>query len=218
MTFPVCSEIEAIAHTFLFSQVSSAPLQKGLQGRGQFVLEKMPLNFIELLTDRKHELAQKWGDLLLGTYPEETQAIWKGKKNKFSNPIGTAIEEGTVTLFDLLLEWDDADRIKSEMEHLVKIRAIQNYEPSKAISFIYLLKKMLREEFMDELEAQGQLVELLKFETRVDNMALMAFDVYAKTRETVFESRVKEVKNAQYNLLRRANMIVDSTAAGADKS
>lgn len=176
------------------------------------------MDFVNVLTERKDELAQKWGELLLGTYPAETQAVWKGNKSKFSNPIGTAIDQGTAVLFDLILEWNDADRIKSEMEHLVKIRAIQNYEPSKAVSFIYLLKKMLRDEFMDELAEQGELAQLLKFETRVDNMALMAFDVYATARETVFNSRVNEVKNAQYNLLRRANMIVDSAAAGADKS
>lgn len=185
---------------------------------GGFALENTPVDLLQRLTERKTELARKWGDLVLGTYPEETQAVWKGKKNKFSNPIGTSIDQGTTALFDLILEWNDVDAINRELEILVKIRAIQNYKPSKALVFVHLLKKLIREEYMDKLAAEGRLEELLKFETRVDNLALLAFDLYAEARELVFESRVKEVKNAQYNLLRRANMIVDSTAAGADKS
>ncbi len=176
------------------------------------------MNLIECLKEQKKELAQKWADLILDTYPEETKAVWKGKKNKFSNPIGAAIDEGTSALFELALEWDDADALHDALEPLVKIRAIQNYAPSKALVFVLLLKKLLRQEFLQELSAKGQLEDLLEFEARVDNVLLMAFDVYSEARELIFESRVKEVKNAQYNLLRRANMILDKTATGVEKS
>jgi hypothetical protein len=45
----------------------------------------------------------------------------------------------------------------------------------------------------------------------------MAFDLYSKDREAIFNMRVKEVKLAQSNLLRRARMIVDNTAKGAEE-
>ncbi len=181
------------------------------------VLENITVNFVATLAGRKEELALKWAELILGTYPPETQAVWKGKRNKFSNPIGTNISESTTALFALLVQWEDAETIARELDFIVRIRAVQNFKPSKALSFIYLIKKVLRDEFLQELKKEDRLEELVLFETRVDNLALIAFDQFAEAREVVYNSRVKEVKNAQYNLLRRANMIVDSTATGADE-
>lgn len=176
------------------------------------------MNLVQRLAERKAELAEKWGDLVLGTYPGETQAIWKAKKNKFSNPVGAAINDSVTALLDLILTWEDGDAVVRELEYLVKIRAVQNFKPSEALSFIYLFKKLLREEYLEELTKEGRLEELLSFETRIDNLALLAFDQYAEARQTIYESRVKEVKNAQRNLLRRAGMLVESTATGADDS
>ncbi|MBU1247270.1 MAG: RsbRD N-terminal domain-containing protein [Proteobacteria bacterium] len=176
------------------------------------------MSFETRLAERKDELAEKWGDLILATYPGETQAIWKGQKNKFANPVGNAIDNSVTGLFDLILEWDDAEKVRRELDYLVKIRAVQNFKPSKALSFVFLLKKLLRAEFMEELKKEDKLEELMLFEARIDNLALIAFDQYDEAKQTIYQSRVKEVKNAQYNLLRRANMIVDSTATGADKS
>lgn len=179
-------------------------------------LEKDNVNFVDRLAARKAELAEKWGDLVLGTYPEETQSIWKGQKNKFANPVGAAINDSVTMLLELVLDWDDAEKVRGELEYLVKIRAVQNFKPSQALSFIFLLKKLLRQEFAAELAAENALNELMAFEARIDNLALIAFDLYAEARQTIFEARVKEVKSAQHNLLRRAKLIVDCTATGAD--
>jgi hypothetical protein len=181
-------------------------------------LENDAVQFLDRLAARRAELADKWADLVLGTYPEETQAVWKSQKNRFANPVGAAIGESVTSLLDLLLAWDDAERVNRELEYLVKIRAVQNFKPSQALSFIFLFKKLLREEFREELASEGRLEELMGFETRIDNLALLAFDQYAEARQVVYDSRVKEVKLAQHNLLRRARLIGDSTATGADDS
>ena len=79
----------------------------------------------------------------------------------------------------------------------------------------FLLKKLIRDEFFKDMEKDGTLADLLRFEARIDNLAMMSFDIYTKSREEVFRLRVDEVKRAQSNLLKRAGMIVDVTA---DKS
>ncbi|XPV76547.1 MAG: RsbRD N-terminal domain-containing protein [Desulfovibrio sp.] len=168
------------------------------------------------LRARREELAPKWAEMILGTYPEETQKIWGKTKDQFHNPVGNTILETATELYDLVLDWEDADAIARSLEKMIKIRAVQDFAPSRGLSFVYLYKKLLRDVFFEELEEAGALDEFLRFETRVDNLALIAFDIYSTCRERLFDQRVTEVKKSQYNLLRRAKMIVDCSADEAE--
>jgi hypothetical protein len=169
------------------------------------------------IAERTGELAEKWAELILGTYPPQTQAVWKANRERFSNPVGHAILTATSELIPLLLSWNDAEAVAASLTQLVKIRAVQDFTPSQALSFVFLLKKLLRQEFTKELAAQGALGELLTFETRVDNLAVIAFDIYVAAREQVQRMRVEEVKRAHVNIVRRANLMhSDVTAQKAE--
>ncbi len=170
------------------------------------------MTFESELAERKAELSQKWADLVLQTYPKETQKVWGRQKDRFQNPVGAAIEEATRELFGHMLAWDDAERIAEELDRLIRIRSVQDFTPSQAISFVYLLKKLFRDEFFTKKQADGTLEELLRFEAKIDNMAMMAFDIYCKGRELIYRMRVDEVKRAQTNLIRRAGITTDVTA------
>ena len=173
----------------------------------------------DLLASRREPLAERWTELIFGTYPEETQKVWASNRDRFTNPVGEAVRQASREVLDRLLAWDDAEALCRALERLVKIRAVQDFAPSVALSFVFLLKKALREAFAGELDAEGRLAELLAFETRVDNMALLAFDVYFESRRQVFEMRVKEVKRAHANIVRLANKTHgDSSAEEAGKA
>jgi hypothetical protein len=171
------------------------------------------MTFIEAIAARSEELAQKWAEMILGTYPKQTQSVWRSNLDQFSNPVGHAILTSTSELIPLLLTWNDAPAVAKSLEMLVKIRAVQDFSPAQALSFVFLLKKLLRQEFQAELAARGALAELLAFETRVDNLATIAFDVYVAARDQVARMRVEEVKRAHTNIVRRANMLKSDVAA-----
>ncbi|WP_319583045.1 RsbRD N-terminal domain-containing protein [uncultured Pseudodesulfovibrio sp.] len=173
------------------------------------------MTFESTLAERKAELSQKWAELVLRTYPKETQKVWTRQKDRFQNPVGAAIIEATGELFGHLIEWQDAEGMARSLDKLIRIRAVQDFTPSQAISFVFLLKKLLRDEFFRPMKKDGTLEELLRFEAKVDNLAMMSFDIYSKSREEVFRFRVEEVKRAQSSLLRKAGMVADVTA---DKS
>lgn len=170
----------------------------------------------ESLAERKEDLASKWYDLVLGTYPPETQKVWKSQLDQFKNPVGVTFRDALSQLFGLLLAWDDAEAISHQLERIIKIRNVQDFTPSHGMSFVYLLKRLLRDEYMDKLNKSGDLDQLLAFEARIDNLALMTFDIYVKCREIIYNLRVNEVKAAQHKLLVRARMIVDDLAEGAE--
>lgn len=173
------------------------------------------MTFDTVLAARKADLSKGWAELILRTYPKETQKVWTKQRDRFQNPVGAAILEATGDLIDLVIDWKDAGGIAASLDKLIRIRAVQDFTPSQAIGFVFLLKKLIRDEFFKDMEKDGTLAELLRFEARIDNLALMSFDIYTKSRDEVFRLRVEEVKRSQSNLLKRARMIVDVTA---DKS
>ncbi|MHC1700018.1 MAG: RsbRD N-terminal domain-containing protein [Humidesulfovibrio sp.] len=165
------------------------------------------------IAERSEELAGKWAELILGTYPPETQAVWKANRERFSNPVGHAIRTATSELIPLLLAWDDADAVALSLARLVKIRAVQDFAPSQALSFVFLFKKLLRQEYSQAQAERGAVDELLALEARVDNLAVIAFDLYVSARDQVQRMRVEEVKRAHTNIVRRANLMHSDVAA-----
>ncbi len=100
------------------------------------------------------------------------------------------------------------------MDQLVKIRTVQDLAPRRAV--LRLLLRRSARGFAAELEAEGR--SWSSWPTRrVDNVALMAFDVYAGNIRQIFDMRAREIRNAHKNIMRRARMIVDVTADEADK-
>lgn len=161
-------------------------------------------------------IADKWVDAILGSYPEETRRIWKSGGG-FNNPVGETIVGCVDEFIDHLIAWDDADAMAASLDRLIRIRSVQEFSPSQALSFLFMLKKVLREAYFKEMDKAGTLGELLRFEAKIDNMVMMAFDIYSKTREQLFAMRVDEVKRAHRNIIRRANCVSDVTAGKAEE-
>jgi hypothetical protein len=88
------------------------------------------------------------------------------------------------------------------LDNIVRIRAIQDFTASQAVSFPFLLKQIIRAEF--EPDALPYSEELAALEARIDELALLAFDLYVKCREQVFEIKANEIKRRAF-ILERAH-------------
>ncbi len=148
------------------------------------------------LSGKKAEIVQKCFNLTLETYPPETARLLKREKDRFLNPVGFAIRNGIEGIFDEVAGEMDPGRLLVSLENVIKVRAVQDFAPSEAISFVYLLKRSIREEIASNADcgmgiAEGSMAEL---EERIDRIALLAFDVYMQCREKIYEIRLKEAK------------------------
>ena len=76
------------------------------------------------------------------------------------------------------------------------------------------MKPLLRERILPELAEQGELDAYLTAESRLDSLALLAFDIYTTARETLAESRIKEIRN-QYAQLARWAQTLEEGPSGA---
>lgn len=162
-----------------------------------------------LLYEKRSAILKRWFDLILESYPAGTAQFFKNKKNRFSNPVGYTISQGVESLFDEILQGIDTEKVSLFLDNVIRVRAIQDFTPSKAVSFIFLLKKVLRKELEREIGENGIAEELFVIESRIDDLALLAFDIFMKCREKIYELKAMELNNQTYSLLKRAKLIVD---------
>lgn len=156
----------------------------------------------DLLFKKKASILERCFQLILETYPADTGRFLKKEKDRFVNPIGYTIARELEFLYDGLLQGTNSDKTSISLDNIIRIRAVQDFSPSQAIIFIFLLKKAIREELEGEIREKRVLKELLEFESRIDKMALCSFDIYTRCREQIFELRVSELKAEREQALR----------------
>lgn len=165
------------------------------------------MNLKTLLSERKGVILDNWFELVLETYPLDTANFLRTQKNQFNNPVGHTLLEALKGLFEELVKETGQQRVSPHLENLIKVRAIQEFSPSKAIGFIFSLKKVIRDELGDAIQRPHIFKDLLSLESRIDDLGIIAFDIYMKCRERLYELRAEEIKNWTYGLLKRANLL-----------
>ena len=144
-----------------------------------------------LLAPKKKAIVQKWIDQVLDSYGAPD--FFKKQKDRFANPIGSTVSDGLQKIFAILVEEKDLAEAAKPLEDIIKIRAVQEFAPSLAVSFVYILKNIVREELAKEKNREGVLNLLPALDSRIDKVALMAFDFYMDCRERLHQIRVNEV-------------------------
>jgi hypothetical protein len=154
----------------------------------------------EALANRRDAIVKRWLERMLQTYPESTTGFLARERDPFRNPIGHTLKEGLAALFDGLIQPTDAASLAPVLDSIVRIRAVQDFTASQAVSFPFLLKQIIRAEFAPDALRYSD--ELAALEARIDELALIGFDLYVKCREQVFEIKANEAKRRTYILER----------------
>ena len=142
----------------------------------------------------REAITERWLELTLATYRSDSAGFMLAQKNRFANPVGqTLIEETAAIVNGLFGDADPAD-LCGHLEEIIKVRAIQEFSPSQAVSFVFLLKDAIREETAALSVAEEAREELKEIEDRIDQMALFAFDISVKWREQVYNLRLQEIR------------------------
>jgi RsbT co-antagonist protein rsbRD N-terminal domain len=158
----------------------------------------------ELMIQRRPALCGRWLETLLADYGDETASNWRRERDPFANPIGHVFETGAPKLVAVVSSDGEFDATAAAaLEPIVKIRSVQDFAPSRAVSFVFMLRDAIRQEFAAELGQDARAAELAVIERRIERLALLAFDVYVRFREQVFRLRQDELKRSVASLLRR---------------
>ena len=123
-----------------------------------------------------------------------TVALMKKEQNQFKNPVGATFSREMEALFEQLCEGGKNGECLTSLDAILKIRSVQDFSPSKAVGFVFQLKRAIEETLPGEV-CRGQNIEAWRIlQSRIDAMALQAFDVYMGCRERICEIRINQAK------------------------
>jgi hypothetical protein len=166
-------------------------------------------NFKKFLEKRKTTIIKKWFDLVIATYPSETSSFLKKEKDPFGNPVGQTTVNSLEVVFDYLLDKSDEETLISFLDPVIRIRSVQDFSPSRAIGFIFFLKTIIRNELKNDKSGSFDINEVSALDFKIDGLILMAFDIYAKCKETFYQIKANEEKNRFFKAFERAGLITE---------
>ncbi len=177
-----------------------------------------------ILEQKKKTIVGKWLELIADSYPAGSKLL--ADKDKFTNPVGYILSSEIEVLYDEFLhDQIDSERAIISLEEIIRSRAVQDRTPGESVSFVFLLKDVVRNELKSQVKNKEFTAEMAKLEDRIENLACQAFNVYTGCRERVNQIRINEIKrdrdNANRLLERFARKYGDQTvevASGYDRS
>lgn len=165
------------------------------------------MSLSELLAANKKAILDRWFQLVLDTYPADTSQFLRSQTDAFANPVGRAIAEGIGEVFDSIVGGEVDAAACPYLEQTIRIRAVQDFPPSHALSFIFGLKLAVRDTISQQVDSEPLRDELTQFDARVDRLILGCFDIYATCRDKIHHIRADEVRKRTFTLLEQANLV-----------
>jgi hypothetical protein len=172
-----------------------------------------------LLLQNQSAILERWFNLILETYPANTAALMRKEKNRFANPVGVTISREIEALFKGLLENKGSEELAASLIAILKIRSVQDFRPSQAVGFILLLKKAIEGALKSEIHREPIREEWLKFHSRIDELALLAFDLYMDCREKICEIRIHKAqaeREMAFKMMERTTFLKEKAQKGED--
>ncbi len=158
----------------------------------------------ELLIERRPALCARWLDAVLAEYGEVTAARWREERDRFANPVGHALAAGLPDILEAVTsDSEPSERAMCALEDIIRIRSVQTLTPSRSVAFVYLLRHAIRDELAAELKDGTHAAALAAIDARIEQLALLAFDLYVSLREQMFRLRQEELKRSVASILRR---------------
>ena len=163
------------------------------------------MNILQTFRDHRKTLVEQWIEAVFGTYPLDTTGFLRTKQDAFCNPVGEITTTMAGYLYDAAAgEHVLADRVHDALTRFVKLRAVQDFPPSQGLGVIYVLKQLMHGALFPLFAQHGKVDAYLEAESRIDTLALMAFDIYVAARETLAEQRIKEIRDQHAQVVRWA--------------
>ncbi len=103
-------------------------------------------------------VAHAWFLKAIDVYPESARGLMMKTEDRFRNPVAYTLRESlTVLLRELAGSMDDGN-VKFALDAIVRVRAVQDCSPGKALGFVAQLREIVRdgqfEAMFPDLEAR----------------------------------------------------------------
>jgi len=168
----------------------------------------------KFLTDNHHVICAQWSEAIIKTYPEEGAKFFSGSSSQFANPVGHTFRNNIERIYKVLLSDADVAECSTDLDGILRIRAVQGFVPSVALSFLPALKEIVRRQLEKVGSAEQADAMLYDWNTRVDRLTMLGFDLYMNCRELLWKQKANQLYSRTHKLLERANLLKDEEVAG----
>jgi hypothetical protein len=156
----------------------------------------------QALFSRKGAILEEWRRAVLATYAAETAAFLTSEKDPFCNPVGHVLTQTGDALFEIAMAGMERERTEEDLRDIVRVRAVQDFSPSRALSFVDAMRKAIRHQALPMVVEETGFRHLLCIESRLDEAMLVAIDLYVACKKRIDDIRVKEAKAEIERLLK----------------
>jgi hypothetical protein len=164
---------------------------------------------VDVSQDQRAEMAGRWYDRIVDRYPVETSRFLREQSDPFANPVGAGLRDEVAPIVDGVCSDVDVAELEPALDRIIRVRAVQDMTPSEAVGFVLDLKDVF------ELVVVGASDDARQdFGRRVDGLLLVAFNVYSRCRQQVYDIRVKEIRNRSLKVMERLNTWREERAGG----
>jgi hypothetical protein len=160
-----------------------------------------------LIVGHKEAIARQWIEAALKTYPAETASFFLREKDRFANPVSGIISESLTKIIDAMASSASREVLTEHLDSAIRVRAVQAFSPSEAVSFIFSLKQIIRDVTAGKENRAAE--HYRQLDNKIDELALIGFDKYMECREKIFELRAYEVRNRTFKAFERAGLVSD---------
>jgi len=157
----------------------------------------------QILKKNKSAFVKEWFRATIDTYPAQSAKILGKDSNRFDNPVGAATHETIEDVFDLILGDFNQEMLEKALDPVIRIRAVQAFSASEAVSFVFALKE-IGEKILDDSVIK-------KFDKLVDKIALASFNRLMKCKEDIFLLKATESKRRIHRAFERAGLVAELT-------
>jgi len=157
----------------------------------------------QILKKNKGAIVKEWFRATIDTYPAQSAKILGKDSNRFDNPVGAATHETIEDVFDLILGDFNQEMLEKALDPVIRIRAVQAFSASEAVSFVFALKEIGENIIDDSL--------IREFDKLVDKIALASFNKLMKCKEDIFLLKATESKRRIHRAFERAGLVAELT-------
>ncbi|MFO8056874.1 MAG: RsbRD N-terminal domain-containing protein [bacterium] len=164
----------------------------------------------DYLRENSSSIVKRWFELTLDSYSPDSRPYFQDVGARFTNPVGSTLHSELEAIFNDLVDGFDAEALYPSLNNIVSIRAVQEFSPSQAMGFIFCLKQAVRERLCSESSEVCSINDILDFETKVDQLVLLSFEIYMSSKQKIYDIKATEIRQ-------RTARLLDRYCGGADQ-
>lgn len=115
--------------------------------------------------------------------------------DRFTQPIRYTINGTLETILNCIILDEMSDELLPAIEATCRILAVQEIPPSRAIGFMFALKKISSEELADQIKKNNLVPDYMDICSKIDSLVLIGLDLYLKCKNKILEMSFKEMTN-----------------------